>query len=304
MIKIGIIGYNNGNGHPYSYSSIVNGFNKSYLKKYCKYPIIKDYLLNKKSKQLVNFARVTHIWTGEKKISNQISKIANIPNICNHYKDFFNKVDGVILARDDLKLNYEIIKFFVKKKIPLFVDKQITTDFQKLLKIENMIKKNKTLFFAGSCIRFSKEIASFKKKIKKKNINFVVGNSRSYWIRYAHHILEPLIIVLGTSIKYIKCEENNQKQILKIKYKNGIICILIFDDNFFDIKLNFLLKNNNDQQIIFKDYYSSFSETLKKFILMVKNHKKMANFDDIFGIARIVLQGQKAINNPGKKIYL
>ena len=67
---------------------------------------------------------------------------------------------------------------------------------------------------------------------------------------------------------------------------------------------NFLLKNNNDQQIIFKDYYSSFSETLKKFILMVKNHKKMANFDDIFGIARIVLQGQKAINNPGKKIYL
>ena len=28
MIKIGIIGYSEGNGHPYSYSSIFNGFDK------------------------------------------------------------------------------------------------------------------------------------------------------------------------------------------------------------------------------------------------------------------------------------
>jgi len=304
MIKIGIIGYNIGNGHPYSYSSIINGFNKGYLKKYCKYPIIKDYLLNKKSKQLLEFARITHIWTGEKKISNQISKIANIPNISNHYKDFLNKVDGVILARDDLKFNYKIIKFFVKKKVPLFVDKQITTDFQKLLKIENMIKKNKTLFFAGSCIRFSKEITSFKKKNNKKDIIYVVGNSRSYWIRYAHHVLEPLIMVLGTSIKYIICEENIQKQTLKIEYKNGVTCVLNFNDNFFDIKLNFLFKNKKDQQIIFKDYYSCFSRTLKKFILMIRKQERMTDFENIFGIARIVLQGQKAIYNPGKKIYL
>lgn len=32
MVKIGIIGINKSNGHPYSYSSIINGFNPIFLK--------------------------------------------------------------------------------------------------------------------------------------------------------------------------------------------------------------------------------------------------------------------------------
>ena len=45
MLKVGIIGYNNGNGHPYSYSAIFNGFNKKELLKNCPYPIIQKYLI-------------------------------------------------------------------------------------------------------------------------------------------------------------------------------------------------------------------------------------------------------------------
>ena len=43
-LNIGIIGSNEGNGHPISFSSIFNGYNKKYLNKFCKFDLIKQYL--------------------------------------------------------------------------------------------------------------------------------------------------------------------------------------------------------------------------------------------------------------------
>ena len=48
-INIGLIGYSDGNGHPFSWSAIVNGFNQKYLNK-CPFPIIRDYLSEEKNK--------------------------------------------------------------------------------------------------------------------------------------------------------------------------------------------------------------------------------------------------------------
>ena len=86
LIRIGIIGSNEGNGHPISFSSIFNGYNPKYLKKFCKFKLINEYLpkfhKNKKS-NIIDGAKITSIWTQSKKNSYQISKILNIKNICN-----------------------------------------------------------------------------------------------------------------------------------------------------------------------------------------------------------------------------
>ena len=44
-MKLGIIGQSQGNGHPYSWSAILNGFKKKYLEN-VPYPLIKKYLTN------------------------------------------------------------------------------------------------------------------------------------------------------------------------------------------------------------------------------------------------------------------
>lgn len=50
-IRLGIIGFNEGNGHPYSFSAIINGYKKFYFKK-IGYKNILNYLENKKKKIL------------------------------------------------------------------------------------------------------------------------------------------------------------------------------------------------------------------------------------------------------------
>ena len=62
-INIGLIGYSDGNGHPFSWSAIVNGFNQKYLNK-CPFPIIREYLSEEKNKyEKINDVNISHIWT-------------------------------------------------------------------------------------------------------------------------------------------------------------------------------------------------------------------------------------------------
>ena len=49
MIKLGIIGFSKNNGHPYSFSAIINGYDKKYFKK-VGYPQILNYLEKQKKK--------------------------------------------------------------------------------------------------------------------------------------------------------------------------------------------------------------------------------------------------------------
>ena len=42
-MKLGIIGISEGNGHPYSWSAIINGYNKKKMEE-CKYESIPSYL--------------------------------------------------------------------------------------------------------------------------------------------------------------------------------------------------------------------------------------------------------------------
>ena len=42
MLRLGIIGISEGNGHPYSWSAIFNGYNHEYAQD-CPFPVIPDY---------------------------------------------------------------------------------------------------------------------------------------------------------------------------------------------------------------------------------------------------------------------
>ena len=109
-IKAGIIGISTGNGHPYSFSAIVNGYNEKEMSK-CRFEVIPKYLQLYKNKPLNDNFRITHLWTQNKKESSQIAKSAKIPNISNSIKELVRNVDCIIFARDDRTLIKKFSKF-------------------------------------------------------------------------------------------------------------------------------------------------------------------------------------------------
>ena len=125
-LRLGILGLSPGNGHPYSWSAIFNGYNRAEMAK-CPFPAIPEYLVEQKFPDnfLVNSGEVTHIWTQDPGVSAQVAAAANIKNVVLHPQEMLGEVDAILLARDDAENHVAMAKPFLEAGLPIFIDKPL-----------------------------------------------------------------------------------------------------------------------------------------------------------------------------------
>ena len=270
VIKLGIIGLKDfDNGHPYSFAAIINGYDKKYFKK-SKFKVILNYLKLKKKKDFgFKNVKVTHAWTQNKKITKNLCKSCKIDNCLSHYQEMIGHVDAVIIARDDL--HFKISKIFLKKKIPVFIDKPLTLKKKELIYYEKYLKKD--LLMSTSGLRFSKEILEAKKKIKKigkiRLINAAVINGLS---KYGVHMLDMIDELDFLRVKKISRKSNNIDTINYFCEKDISINLFCLGKVSKIFNLHFV-GSNGSFSINILDNFSAFKNTLEKFIKMIKNKK-------------------------------
>lgn len=83
-ISLAIFGITPGNGHPYSWSAMFNGYDKALMEKECPYPAIPDYLSKQPPETLtIPNVKVTHICcTGEGEFTAEhVARCSLIPNV-------------------------------------------------------------------------------------------------------------------------------------------------------------------------------------------------------------------------------
>ena len=87
MVKLGIIGLSEGNGHPYSWSAIINGYDPVLMED-CGFPVIPAYLaLRNFPDDSISNAQVTHVWTEDVNLSRHIAMAANIGTVVENFVD-------------------------------------------------------------------------------------------------------------------------------------------------------------------------------------------------------------------------
>src|SRR5512146_3247723 len=125
MLKLGVIGMSEDNGHPYSWAAIVNGkYNEKEMAN-CGYAGIPVYLAANRDTLGVEGAKVTYVWAQERKIADHIAKASLIDNVVDRLEDMIGKVDAVMLTRDDPENHVAMAKPFLEAKVPLFIDKPL-----------------------------------------------------------------------------------------------------------------------------------------------------------------------------------
>lgn len=290
MIKLGIIGLSDkNNGHPFSFSAIINGYNRKYFKK-SNYKNILKYLENKPKKSFgIKDVKITHAWTQNKNLTKTLCNACNINFATKNYKEMLNKVNGVIIARDDL--HYPISKFFLKKKIPVFIDKPLTSKSKELNFYKKYLKNG--LLMSTSGLRFSKEVDFLKKKIKKlgkiKSINALVVND---FFKYGVHMLDVI-------------DELNLLKVNKVlKLKSNIDQIIFYCENKVVINLQCLGNVNKifflglvgkkaSTQIEINDNFSAFKNTLNNFIKMIRTKKQVINYKKTMKVINLLISTNK-----------
>ena len=100
-VRLGVIGSSAGNGHPYSWSAIFNGYDVEAMQE-CEYPVIPGYLSAQSWPDAkISGAEVSSIWTQNSELSARIAKASCIEHISSTIVELESRVDAVLLARDD-----------------------------------------------------------------------------------------------------------------------------------------------------------------------------------------------------------
>ena len=73
MLQLGMMGMSPGNGHPYSWSAIINGDYDEKAMANCGYAGIPVYLAANRDTLGIEGAQVTHVWTQDQTISMHIA---------------------------------------------------------------------------------------------------------------------------------------------------------------------------------------------------------------------------------------
>lgn len=217
-----MIGSSSGNGHPYSFSAILNGYDPDEMAK-SPFPNIAAYLGKQTfPEEIIDCACVTHIWTQDIEMTMQIAKTTFIPNPVSSIEDMLGKVDGVIIARDDPEERSSIVKFFLKRGIPLFVDKPLATTESEVDMLLNEAHEDWRLF-SSSGVCFSPEILSLFEKIKGKNVLRIEASTPKNWKCYASHIVEPSLLLTGLTLppEKISAISNQGRTMLMAAWDDG-----------------------------------------------------------------------------------
>ena len=189
--KAAIIGYSPENGHPFSFSAIVNGYNHQQFAK-TNWHVILDYLGTQPPENF-GFAgwTIDYAWTQDRHVTQALSNACKIPNPLDDYRQIPDDVEAVIIARDDWQSHFELAMFFLKKGCSVFVDKPLSLDQRELDIFFPYLQAGKLMSCSG--LYFAQELEmvrqSFSKTGKIHHINATILNEV---VHYGVHMLDAI----------------------------------------------------------------------------------------------------------------
>ncbi|MCB9231349.1 MAG: Gfo/Idh/MocA family oxidoreductase [Bacteroidia bacterium] len=267
-LRLGVIGMSDGNGHPYSWSAIFNGYDKGPMSE-CPFPVIPDYLSRQSFPQdAIPGANVTHVWTQSRDISHHIAAAARIPHVVDHLTDMIGEVDAVLLARDDGERHVEMALPFLDAGVPLYIDKPIALN-RKDLDILLDARKGPESLFSCSALRYSPELQlSAEDRGRLGEIQMVVATVMKSWEKYAVHLIEPVLNLIGHErvLQNHSILGNADHRTCYFQWEDGIETVFITTGNTFSPLKISVFGSKGHKELLFTDSFTAFKRALEIFV--------------------------------------
>jgi predicted dehydrogenase len=195
MVKsIGIIGLSEGNGHPFSYASIINGYSHAGLAA-SGWPGIYEYVRRRHASEFgLNGWTVTHAWTQDPETTRRLCAACNIPNGVGDYREFLGSVNAVIIARDDYETHLQMAGLFLEAGLPVFVDKPLSLDVSELRVFKTYLESGQLMSCSG--MRYSRELDEPRADLAAYGrLKLIRGAIVLSWEKYGVHLLDAALAI-------------------------------------------------------------------------------------------------------------
>ena len=310
MFRIGVVGMNPGNGHPYSFSAVFNDFDNDALQKECEFALIKEYLpAHHRHQEFIPDARITAVYAPEAGAAARIARVANIPEVCSSVAELVEKSDAILFTRDDIDRHWEMTGELFKSGKPLFIDKVLAHTPEDLRKFVSVIPENYPLMVASS-FPWSPLVQQAKKVLSGSRVFFVNGVTSCVWVRYAPHLLWTLFELFGNEVVSVQNSGNDDGDIVTIQFANKVAAVCeIFNGVGLPLGLTIHRQGEEPLALPYTDegleaYFLSIAGMMQDFAAMIRSSIPPVPLKDIILLNRVVLAGIASKNEGGRKIFM
>jgi predicted dehydrogenase len=302
MVKsIGIIGLSEGNGHPFSYSSIINGYSPEGLAA-SGWPGIYEYVRRRHASEFgLGDWKITHAWTQDEESTKKLCAACRIPNGVGDYREFLGKVDAVIVARDDFELHYEMARPFLEAGLPVFIDKPLSVDVAELQAFKPYLEKGQLMSCSG--MRFARELDEPRADLASYGrVKLIRGAIVLSWEKYGVHLLEAVLGMTPAHAVSVRMFPTEHASAAVLLDDGGLLQIDAMGDCARSFHVEIFGTHRTGAFDIF-DNFSMFRRMLWEFLDSIRSGRPAIPPDRTLEIMRVLIAGRMS-REEGREVRL
>ncbi|KAA0890494.1 Gfo/Idh/MocA family oxidoreductase [Oryzomonas rubra] len=300
-IRLGMIGFSEGNGHPFSFSSIINGYSDAGLAA-SGWPVIYDYVRRRDPSEFgIDGVGVTHCWSQDPHVTKRLCEACLIPHAVSRPEDMIGNVDAVIIARDDYENHFDLAIPFLKAGMHVFVDKPLSLSISELATLGEYLRNGKLMSCAG--MRYAKELDEPRAALNEYgDIRLIRGTILNSWEKYGIHLVDAISnVVRSRAVSVVALDAPHTS--VAVQMDDGSLLQL---DALGDVAKCFRVDFFGTRKISsheITDNFSMFSRMLWHFCQSIKDGRPAIDPEETLGAMRLLMAGRMS-RSQGRKVFL
>lgn len=302
-LRLAMLGMIEGNGHPYSWSGIINGYNPAEMA-HCPYAGIITYMGRQPLESIrIPGARVTHIWTDDPADAPKVAAASLIDNVVAKPEDVIGNVDAVIIATDDGTDHVRRARPFIEAGLPVFIDKPMATTLPELSQFVQWHREGK-IMLSTSGMRYAPEMRlNDEQRAHLGDLRWITSFTCKTWERYGIHALEAVEPLLGVGFQTVQAHSDAGGDVMHITHRSGVkLTIGALHDAYGSFGAVHLYGTKGDLSLKLTDTYHAFRGQLVAFIDMLHTGTRPLPFEETVELMAVIIAGLRSREQGGTPV--
>jgi predicted dehydrogenase len=296
-----MIGISDGNGHPFSFSAIINGYDDAGLAD-SGWPGIYAYVRRRDTSEFgIGGLSITHAWTQDEVVTRKLCRAGRIANAVSRPEEMLGEVDAVIIARDAQEAHLELARPFLDAGASVFIDKPLSLEPSDLRFFRPYLEAGKLMSCSG--MRYARELDEVRATIEDYGaLTLVRGAVVLSWEKYGIHLIDALFgLTAARPVSVVALDAPHAS--MAVAMDDGSLLQL---DALGDVPPTFRFdiwgKNRASSHDV-TDNFSMFRRMLWQFAEMIRIGRPVVPVEDTLDAMRLLIAGGIA-RQSGRTVLL
>lgn len=178
--------------------------------------------------------RVPLIWGETAKFARHAAELGQIAGIVKDWRELTGKVDGIMIDHRHPTPHFEVARFFIEKRVPLFVDKPFTYRLRHGKELLDLARRKRVPICTFSSIPLQTAFQRFKKQLTKSGTIRAVNSTGPVDLKtkyggiffYGIHQVDGIVELLGTDVKSVFVHKHLPNGVATLLFRSGAVATI------------------------------------------------------------------------------